>query len=431
MNYSPAAPIEVLFVENSVGLSGSTMSLCTLLNYLDPNRIAPCVAVSRPEQERYLRTHLRQPVEIALIAPKPSLKGARWTRPLLAVAEAVGARTHRLCLRLLGLLDLPLGCVPYALRLRRLARRRHIVLIHQNNGFDLGALLAARLLRVPLVAYQRGSEWNSPVTRALAPRVARYMANSKTTMADLCALGVPPERIRVVYPPLDVAAFDPHRPTSLTRAALGISGPGPCFGIIGVLVPWKGQRVFLAAARRILDRVPEAWAVIVGAPPDGDVTYEEDLRHLARRLGIAERVVFAGFRGDIAPVLGLLDVVVHASVEPEPFGRVIVEAMAMRRPVVAARAGGPIEILEDGRTGFLVPPGDDGALAERVIQLLTDPLLAGRIAGLAQREVARFDAQEHVARVQAVYAEVLDLAPCDPARPAKIEARPGSDGNRR
>jgi glycosyltransferase involved in cell wall biosynthesis len=107
-------------------------------------------------------------------------------------------------------------------------------------------------------------------------------------------------------------------------------------------------------------------------------------------------------------MLTLLDVVVHASTEPEPFGRVIAEAMAMRRPVIATRAGGPTEIIEDGRTGFLVPPGDVEALADQITALLTDSALAGRIAEAGYEEARkRFSAEAHSALVQGVYDSVL------------------------
>src|SRR5262249_38304028 len=253
-----------------------------------------------------------------------------------------------------------------------------------NNGFDLPALILSYMLRVPLVAYQRGSVRTSALTKYLASRVTRYIANSLATERELISIGVRPERVTVIYPPLDLSIFDWRRPSTLTRPVFRVPASSPCFGIVGPLVSWKGQDVFLRAAKRVLEKVPDAYAFVVGRVPSEERGYGETLRDLAAELGIADRVIFTGYRADIPDVLRLLDVVAHASVIPEPFGRVIAEAMAMGRPVVASSAGGPTEIIEDGRTGFLVAPRDDEALAARITELLQDPAKATRVGEAAR-----------------------------------------------
>jgi len=211
--------------------------------------------------------------------------------------------------------------------------------------------------------------------------------------------------------------FDCRRPPTLSRSAFDLDATTPCFGIVGLLLAWKGQDVFLKAARRVLDRFPDARAFIVGGPPAGSESYEAELKALARELGIADRVIFTGFRVDVPEILRLLDVVVHASTSPEPFGRVIVEAMAMRRPVVASCAGGPLEIIEDSRNGFLVPPGDDAGLASRVIALLEDPELAAQMSETAYEDVvSRFSAERHARKVQQIYETALNARPRAGAR---------------
>lgn len=127
-----------------------------------------------------------------------------------------------------------------------------------------------------------------------------------------------------------------------------------------------------------------------------------------QELGIAERVVFAGFREDVPELMQLLRVVVHASVTPEPFGRVIAEAMAMGKPVVATNAGGPLEIIEDGANGYLVPAGEPEAMARPIVRLLTDVGHAARIGHRARETAeARFSADTHARLVEEVYAELL------------------------
>jgi glycosyltransferase involved in cell wall biosynthesis len=261
---------------------------------------------------------------------------------------------------------------------------------------------------VPLVAYQRGDEWNSPAVRWLARGVRRFIANSTTTLKSLTSLGIPSGRVSVIYPPLDLETLRTGRSSSITRANFGVDASSPCFGIVGMLLPWKGHAVFLNAAKRVFERIPKARAFVIGAAPHRAKEYEGEVRALAQDLGIADRVIFTGFRPNVPDMLELLDVVVHASIAPEPFGRVIAEAMAMRRPVIATAAGGPTEIIEDGRTGLLSPLGDADALADRIIRLIEDPSLAEQIASAGYSEVReRFSGETHARLVRQVYDRVL------------------------
>jgi glycosyltransferase involved in cell wall biosynthesis len=400
--------INVLFIENSVGLAGSTMSLCSLLNFLDTDLVEPHIVLSRSQQEAYLLGHLRRPGDMTVIAPSPRLNEASWAQRILSLVQRLAPSLRGSVLRVMAGLETFAVTIPYVFRIRRWAKDRHIALIHHNNGFDLGALLLSYVLRVPLVAYQRGDEWNSPLVRWLAPRVTRYIANSMGTKENLISIGVASGRISVIYPPLDLSVFDVGRPSTLTPSTFGVPAASPCFGIVGMLISWKGQDVFLRAAGRVLEQIPNAYVFVVGAAPPGDRAFAESLRALAVNLGIADRVVFTGFRSDVPDVLKLLDVVVHASVQKEPFGRVIAEAMVMGRPVVATNAGGPTEIIEDGETGFLVPPRDDEALAARIIALLQDPAMAKRIGEAGRQAVIeKFSAEDHARLVTQVYAKAL------------------------
>jgi glycosyltransferase involved in cell wall biosynthesis len=392
-------PVPLALIESSIGLSGSTLSLCTLVKRLDRSRFAPHVVVARPEQEAYLRARLDPVIPITRISPRSGVKAARW------------AQRGRLLPRLAALLDLLFVTVPYAVALGRFARRHGIRLVHHNNGFDVAAVTLCRVLGLPIVAYQRGKEWHSGLVRRLAPWASCYIANSEATRNDLVALGIAKDRIAVVYPPVDLADFGDvaSAPASApSRAAYGVPADARCFGMVGQLQEWKGQKVFLRAARRVLEVRPEAWAVVIGDIPPGGDAYGAELRELARVLGIADRVVFTGFVADVPGALRLLDIVVHASIYPEPFGRVIVEAMLVGRPVVAADAGGPREIIEPGRTGLLVPPGDDAGVSAAILRLLADREFAGKIAEAGRLEASRrFSAEEHARIVQSIYDSVL------------------------
>jgi glycosyltransferase involved in cell wall biosynthesis len=148
---------------------------------------------------------------------------------------------------------------------------------------------------------------------------------------------------------------------------------------------------------------------VVGGVHRAGREYAEQLEQRVRALGLERELTFTGFRSDMPDVMGGLDVVVHASVRPEPFGRVILEAMLLGKPVIATRAGGVPELIEEGRTGFLVAPGDAAALASRLARLAADEGLRRRI-GVAARAwaVERFSLHRHVESMSAIYDSISE-----------------------
>jgi len=188
------------------------------------------------------------------------------------------------------------------------------------------------------------------LVRAANRTADRILANSKATAAAFVSAGGRGDRVRVVYDGLDPAPFtDTNLDLSAGRAELGYEGLH-VLGVFSRITPWKGQDVVL----RALVSVPSLVAVFVGE--EEDAAYGNELRLLARELGVAERVRFLGFRKDVPQLMRVVDCVVHASIDPEPFGRVVVEGMLARRPVIATRTGGVPEIIEDGVSGILITP---------------------------------------------------------------------------
>jgi glycosyltransferase involved in cell wall biosynthesis len=156
------------------------------------------------------------------------------------------------------------------------------------------------------------------------------------------------------------------------------------------VVDWKGVREFLLATRQVMTQIPEARAFIVGGHSDGDEGFVREMRGLAVELGIADRVIFTGYRQDVPALMKLMDVVVHASTRPEPFGMVVIEGMAMEKPVVATQGGGPCDIVAEGETGFLVKMGDSEALGRAIITLLRQPGLRREMGKRGRKRVVEF-----------------------------------------
>jgi glycosyltransferase involved in cell wall biosynthesis len=222
--------------------------------------------------------------------------------------------------------------------------------------------------------------------------------------------GVDPARIRLIPRGVDPAAFDPgavsgERVMRQLRS-WRIPEHGPVVMMPGRLTEWKGQGVLLEAIARMGRR--DVYCVLVGAE-QGQPRFSQRLVARAAELGISERIRLAGECDDMPAALMAADVVVHASTQPEAFGRVVVEAQALGRPVIAADLGGPAETVEHGITGWRVPPGDPAILAEAIEAVLALP---GETLGMVGAQ-ARAAVLEHytVAAMQAatleVYREVM------------------------
>ncbi len=292
----------------------------------------------------------------------------------------------------------------YVLQLRARLRDLDPDIVHTNTlKAALYGGLAGRLAHIPVVWHIRDRIAEDYLPRPavrlvrLASRVlpAAIVANSSATLSTLPAA----RRAGVLFNPIvhDVVPVYPR--TTSETGALRV-------GIVGRLSPWKGQHVFLTAfARAFEGRQGEAW--IIGSALFGEDEYGDSLRELADELGIAHRVVWRGFRSDVEAELAQLDILVHASTTPEPFGQVIVEGMAAGLPVVASAAGGPLEIIAPGTDGVLVPPANTEALAEALRQLADNPELRRQLGENARQSVRRFSPAAARMRLLAVYQSVL------------------------
>jgi glycosyltransferase involved in cell wall biosynthesis len=231
-------------------------------------------------------------------------------------------------------------------------------------------------------------------------------------IAELIATrhGVDPTRIRVIPRGVDPAVFDPAAVSgdrvARLAAAWRLPEGGPIVLLPGRLTSWKGQGVLIDAVASLARR--DVCCVLVGSD-QGRRHYAKRLIQQAESLGIAERLRLVGECNDMPAALALADVVVHASTDPEAFGRVVIEAQAMGRPVIASDLGGPVETVEHGVTGWRVPPGDPAALAAAIEQVLDMPVEARAAFGeRARAAVLRsYTVRAMQAATLAVYAELL------------------------
>jgi glycosyltransferase involved in cell wall biosynthesis len=269
-----------------------------------------------------------------------------------------------------------------------LSRDYDVIYANTQKALVVGAI-ASMLTRRPLVYHLRDilssehfSAANLKVAVTLANRcAAQVIANSQATRDAFVNAGGNPAIIQVIYNGFDPTQYCANSAQNLAiRHHLGWADRF-IVGHFSRLSPWKGQHILIEA----LSRCPESvCAVLVGAALFGENEYVTSLHQQVEHLGLSDRVQFLGFRSDITQLINACHVVAHTSTAPEPFGRVIVEGMLCGKPVLAAAAGGAIELIEPGKTGWLVPPDDSLKLAEVIQHCYQHPELALQIAGQGQ-----------------------------------------------
>ncbi|MGV3724452.1 MAG: glycosyltransferase [Actinomycetota bacterium] len=282
------------------------------------------------------------------------------------------------------------------LRVAALAKQMGAAVIHsQLSTAALHGSIAARLAGVPSVAHVRAL--NSPFCYRFATRV---IAVSHAVKAHLAAGGLPEERIDVVYNGVDPARYFLSCTREEARRSLGLPEDAPLVGVIAHLTAKKGHAVFLQAFAQIASRHPRAVALFLGGGPE-----RERLAAQAAELRLADRVIFAGFQADVLPYYAALDLVTLPSIAGEGLPRALLEGGMLRRATIGTRLSGSPEIVQDQETGFIVPPGDVVALAERLDTLLGDAALRERMGAAAHDYVsATFTVDAMVSGVLATYA---------------------------
>ena len=320
-------------------------------------------------------------------APSPSLTALRAIPDLHLRPTAFGPTLHGVSKgRLLASAPRAVPMLASLGGLAAYARRHRIDVVHgtEKPRDALYGVLLARLAgaRSVVHVHVKCEDWMSPLVRWAMARADAIVAISAFVAESIVAMGYPREKVHCLVNGLDASQWDPSTDGCAVRRELGIPAGVPVLAIVSRMFHWKGHLPLLRALARVREEVPDFRLLVVGAddergaPGRGSLTAE--MRELAARLGLTDQVVFTGWRSDIERILAACDVYAMPSFE-EPLGVIYLEAMAMRRPVVALRSGGVPEVVEHGGAGLLSEPGDDAQLAANIAALLRDPALRARM----------------------------------------------------
>lgn len=382
----------VLYFHSSADLYGADRSLLRLLQYIDTEQFAPLVLL--PEKGPLLdRLH--------------TLGVETLVRPLRVLHRTYDPKYW---------LRFMFGVLPSLWEYTRLVRQRGIALIHSNTSHVLDGGLVARLTGIPHVWHVREIHSAQPgPIRTFLPRFILHYADtciaiSQATRQAFFGASSDKSKIVTIYNGIEFLRFASATTPETFYNEFTLDPAIPLVGMVGRIARWKGQQIFIKAAAQVHATNPSARFMIVGdaVTPD-DCTFREELKALVQQLHLQEHVVFTGVREDIPALLRALTAFVLPSVQPEPLGNVVLEAMAAACPVIATAQGGPLETVLPDETGLLVPPSDVPALANAMRTLLASSDLARAMGHAGQARCQQhFTIERYVENVTTVYRSLLE-----------------------
>ena len=415
----------VLYIaEHSTG--GSVESLLCLVGGLDKQAFKATVLFylmpDRTVCERFESTG----VTVLALYPSNSGKGGRKQFQKYNLQTKIRRFIGRRMERFYESLKFALHFLRFRLPIYKAIRRKigdiRPDLVHLNGGVvsDMPGIWAARDCRIPIISHIRTFGKLTYFSISAARSVNVFLCISHAVRERLTGYGIDPDRCIVVPNAVDPARFnESDMSADGIRTEFGWDSSHSVFALVGRVISWKGQDFFIQAIAEARKTNTSIRGLIVG---DGEVSsannaYMTRLRSLVSELALDDIVKFTGHRTDIPNIMKSVDGVVCASSLPEPFGRVIIESMAVGTPAIATNAGGATDIISDGVNGLLVPIKESEALANAILRLSKDSDLTQRLSKAAMQTVAdRYTVKRHVSRICDIYRSVLELQQKDPAK---------------
>ncbi len=299
-------------------------------------------------------------------------------------------------------------------QLRQIIRQENPDLILSNSvRSHICAGLAAKKEKKPIIWYLHDYTFPSFLLKRLIKIPATVITNSDGVL-NFVKKQISPKyhhKLKTIPNGIDLEKCQKVATLNTLRTELGLKIEDKIIGIIGRLDTWKGQDFFIRAAAKVLASLNHVYFVIIGDASAHDfktVDYKRKLEQLVLDLGVAKSVFFLGFRPNIYELIKELDLLVHASTDPEPFGRTVLEGMALKTPVIASNLGGPVEIIDHQKNGFLVDPKDTDQLAKTMVHLLqNEPVRQKMTRGGYLTVQQKFDLKTIVRRLEKIYEQVV------------------------
>ena len=401
--------LTILYADQAVSFGGSIVVLGSLVSALDKQKFR---AVVVGEMSESILSYHMQGNALIYVIPR-IFNYSHWFK-VTHVASKIRLRLFRkIFIYLLSGIKSLLNTI-YIIRLCRIILKEKVDIVHVNNGLsNTEPIIAAILLGRKYVVHFHGVEKPGLVQRLLINRVHKYIVISQYLADALSENGFPRERMVVIPNPYQESHAlsnknNVEEKNTERRASYDLKQDDKVFAIVGRIVRWKGHIEFLNAAFIVLQAVPDAKALIIGDFSDGDSAYQDQIQKMIENSGFGDRIIMTGYVKDVSSMYAIMDVCVHTSIEPEPFGLVIIEAMANSVPVIASDLGAPKEIISDGTNGYIISPDLPQKIADTVIQLLKDDEQREKMGSSALQHVQQhYNDKDYARAVENIYSAVL------------------------
>jgi len=371
---------KILYIHQSAGGGGASNSLALLVSSLDRSKYEPVALLGRygPVVELFERKDIKT-----------------YIRRL----STFSYNTHSPEISAIKILSFLIRFLPNIIAVYRIIRNEEIELVHLNSSVLVTSAIASRLAAVKAVWYIREIIPNTRVGR-LQKRLIEFISSDIVAISKEVEKQFDKRKTTLIYNGIDPEEFKPNSEKEVIRKKYRLNEEEAVFTHIGQLNPVKGTFIFLKAAKLLVESGYNVRFFVIGGRPTGSsstslaakakavVKYllrhqtknrKEELESFAYDQGIAERVIFAGYRDDVPNFISLSDAVVAPHYVPEPFGRVLIEAGALRKPIISTNIPPTPEIVIDGQTGILVEPNSPEALAEAMEYVINNPTEARKM----------------------------------------------------
>lgn len=385
--------INILYIHaNNTDIGGSDYCMFKLVTTLDRNRFNPMVLLGL---ETEIANKYREYGIPVLIMPMHRIRRTKDLRYQLSFIFSF---------------------FPTVFSIARLIKKYDINIVHSNDFQDFYGAIAARISGAKAIQHDRLIMRRPVWLRKLLTSFMLAINHRVAVVSDAVGRemfsrnGKVHPKVVTCYDWLDMDRVG-HTPNNGDfREDINFSKGHTLVGAVGRLEPWKGQHVFISAAARVAQIYPEVKFVIVGGKVSGRgrEKYQYELQDLASNLHLNGKIFFAGHRTDIANVMAALDIYVHSSIEPDPLPGVVMEAMALGKPVVGPRAGGVPEEVEEGVTGLLYEPGDYEDMSKSICSLIASAELRQRFEEAGKRRAnALFNKEKLCRYMESVYEAII------------------------
>ena len=403
----------ILYIENNTDgtVGGSHFSLLFLIEGLNKDRYEPYVGFY---QDNYLISRYKEAGCKVIMMEKCNALKISETFPILK-SFAKYALPNLLIMAPLKILQKAINYfitfVFPSFKCRSILKKYKIDLIHLNNTLSRPQewILASRFTDTKVIAHERGINVIFPHQSLFWARyISAIVCISGAVKSNLLRKGFPENKLFKIYNGLDPEKFLVYRSKDDVLREFGIANSVPVIGIVGNIKEWKGQETVIRAMKYVRSRYPGIRCLVVGGVSESDMYYRNRLRDLVKRENLGENVIFTGPRKDVPDLVNCMTILIHASIEPEPFGRTLLEGMALKKPIISTHIGAPLEIVIDGKTGILVSPGKHEEMAEAILKILSNPNLTEMMGNAGHDRLLRdFSLKNNVELTENLYAEVL------------------------